>query len=65
MKYNDFGSMPLLLHVVDLADTLEIGRNAAYNLANSGQIPIIKIGSKIRVPRDGLIRFIKEGCQSA
>ena len=35
MKYHDFDSMPLVINVDDLADTLGIGKNKAYELINS------------------------------
>lgn len=65
MKYQSFAEMPLLLRVSDLADTLDIGRNAAYNLVNSGAIPCLRIQASIRVPRDAVINFIRNGSRTA
>ena len=36
MVYRSTEDMPLVLNVEDIADTLMIGRNKAYNLVNSG-----------------------------
>ncbi len=58
MKYFNFESMPLTLEVVDIADTLKIGRNKAYELINSGQIRSVKIGNQYRIPRDSFIKFL-------
>ena len=44
MVYHNFDSMPLVLSVEDVADTLAIGRNKAYGLVNSGTIKALKIG---------------------
>lgn len=59
MKYSDFTSMPLVLTIPDVADTLQIGRSAAYALARSGKIFTIRVGSQIRVPRSALIAYLK------
>lgn len=65
MVYHNFDSMPLVLSVEDVADTLAIGRNKAYGLVNSGAIKALKIGQHYRVPREEFIDFIKKGAQSA
>ncbi len=59
MKYTDFASMPLVLTIPDVAETLQIGRSAAYALARSGELFTIKVGSQIRVPRSALIAYLK------
>ena len=61
MVFNSFDSMPLLLNVNDIADTLSIGKNAAYSLVSSGQITSIRIGQQYRILRDDFIKFLKEG----
>lgn len=65
MKYTDFTSMPLTLTVLDICDTLAIGRNKGYELVNSGKLPALKLGSTYRIPRESFIRFIKEELKSA
>jgi excisionase family DNA binding protein len=37
---------------------LQIGRNAAYELVNSGQIRIIRIGKNIRIPQASLLEYL-------
>lgn len=65
MTYTNFESMPLVLSVEDIADTLAIGRNKAYSLVNTGTIKALKLGQHYRVPREEFINFIKKGAQSA
>lgn len=65
MKYYDFKSMPLVLDVRDIADTLAIGRNCAYDLVNSGQIRSVKVGNHYRIPRDAFIEFLMGDAESA
>ena len=59
MKYTDFSSMPLVLTIPDVAETLQIGRSAAYALARSRELFTIKVGSQIRVPRSALVAYLK------
>ena len=59
MVYLNFESMPLVLEVSDIADTLKIGRNKAYELINAGEIKAIKIGNHYKVLRDSFIAFLK------
>ena len=50
MIYKNFADMPLVLEVGDLADTLAIGRNKAYELCHSGRLKILRVGQQIRIP---------------
>ena len=61
MVYNNFESMPFVLTVEDIADTLSIGRNKAYHLVNSGKIKALKLGNHYRIPKENFICFLKEG----
>lgn len=51
-------NLPLVLTVEDLRKVLKISRNAAYNLARSNQLRVIKIGRSIRIPRDALLDYL-------
>ena len=61
MIYHNFESMPLVLDVSDVADTLKIGRNKAYQLINSGAIKAIKVGNHYKVLRDSFVTFLRGG----
>ena len=63
MIYNDFSQLPLVFGVVDVADTLNIGRNKAYELINSGVIKSLKVGNQYRIPKQAFINFLSEGIQ--
>ena len=45
---------PSLLTVDEAAQVLRIGRNTCYELIRQGQIPSIRLGRLIRVPRFSL-----------
>jgi excisionase family DNA binding protein len=55
MASNDMGRT---MSVAEAAEILGIGRNAAYEAVKTGQIPAIKIGKRILVPRAALDRLL-------
>ena len=57
-KYCSLDDLPLALRVEDLMPILGIGRNTAYELVRSGQIRSIRVGRKIRVPKDAVDAFL-------
>jgi excisionase family DNA binding protein len=38
----------------------DIGKNASYEAVKRGEIPVIKIGSRLRVPVSALDRMLEE-----
>lgn len=65
MCYKNFADMPLVLDVADIADTLDIGRNKAYELISSGAIESIRIGQQYRIPRDAFRAFIESAVRNS
>ena len=51
-------SLPLVMTVPEMAEILQIGRNAAYELVKSGAIRSIRIGKTIRIPKAALEEFL-------
>jgi excisionase family DNA binding protein len=45
---------PLVLTVEEAAEALRIGRTAAYDAVRRGDIPSVRIGRSVRVPRHQL-----------
>lgn len=56
--------MSALMTVRDVAVELRLGRTRTYALLRSGEIPVIRVGRAVRVPRVGLHRWIEEHCTS-
>lgn len=50
--------VPVMLTVPELAELLRVGRNAAYDLVRCGAIRSIRIGHKIRIPRQAVCDFL-------
>ena len=46
--------------VPEAAKVLGIGRNQAYEAARTGQLPTVKIGSRVLVPLAALERLLQE-----
>jgi len=57
-----FGEYHDLLSVTEMQAALRIGRTTAYRLINSGTISHLKIGRKIKIPKDALVDYIAKSC---
>lgn len=54
-----FNQYPDVLIVQQVAEALRIGRGAAYKLVNERTIGSVRIGNKIRVPKQCLIEYMQ------
>lgn len=50
----------LTLSVAEAATLLGIGRNHLYDLINTGQIPHVRFGRLIKIPRDALEEWLRQ-----
>ena len=51
-------TIPLVMTVPEMAEILQIGRNAAYDLVKSGAVRSIRIGRNIRIPQAALLDYL-------
>jgi len=56
----DFTNYPLMLNVKDIVEIFGISRDKAYDLVNSKGFPTVKIGKRIVVPKEHLLKWIKD-----
>ena len=49
------------LSVEEAAKVLGIGRNLCYERVKTGEIPVIRIGRRLLVPRRALERLLEQG----
>ena len=49
----------LTLSVTEAAELLGIGRNHLYALINEGQIPHVRLGRLIKIPRSALEEWLR------
>lgn len=47
-----------VLTVAELQEILNIGRNSAYALLQSGTLPSFRIGKKWRIPKDAVLHYL-------
>jgi excisionase family DNA binding protein len=59
----DIPAGPLLLRASEVAAILGIGRSTVFELAASGELPVVRIGRSVRIPRHALYRWIEERTQ--
>ena len=45
--------------VLEVAEILGIGRNTAYEICRTGEIPTIRIGGRVLVPRSAIDELLK------
>ena len=50
----------LIVTVDEVARRLQISRNSAYSACRNGQIPIVRIGKRILIPRAALERMLND-----
>ncbi len=55
----------LTLTVEETARLLGIGRNLCYDRVKTGEIPVIKIGRRLLVPRKALEKLLDQGQDAA
>ena len=58
--YNDTTKADVtdLIDIYELCEILHIGKNAAYNLLNSHEVPAFKIGRIWKIPRTSVTEYI-------
>lgn len=52
--------LPLLLDAADAANALSLSRAKVFAMASSGEIPSVRIGRSLRIPRDPLVAWVHE-----
>jgi excisionase family DNA binding protein len=56
----DVQALPAVLTVEQVQSLLGISRPKAYELVSTAGFPTIRLGRAIRVPREGLVRWLEE-----
>ena len=59
-QFKTYDDLPLMLSVQDVAKALGISRAGAYELVKSQGFPAMNIGSRIIVPKEEFILWIKQ-----
>lgn len=64
VEVGPFKNCPDVLSVKDLCQALHIGRAGAYKLLGAGTIHSFKIGNIYKIPKDSLIAYMNEACNT-
>jgi excisionase family DNA binding protein len=54
------GLDPLLLKAPEVAKLLGLGRSKVFAMVAAGELPVIRIGRSVRIPRQALERWIRD-----
>lgn len=57
--YKSYDELPLMLSVQDVAIVLGISKTSAYELVRSKGFPVLKIGSRLVVPKEKFREWIE------
>lgn len=49
----------LLLKAEEVAQVLKLGRTRTFQLMSSGELPVVRIGRSVRVPKDQLESWVR------
>ena len=58
-EQNPIQNEPELLRVIEAAKILALSRTKVYEMTERGEIPIVRIGSAVRIPRRKLLDWIE------
>ena len=59
-QFKTYDDLPLMLSVQDVSAVLGISRAGAYELVKSNGFPAMNIGSRIIVPKEEFILWLKQ-----
>lgn len=62
---NQTHTQPLLLTATEVAARLSLGRSKVYEMIARRELPVVKIGSAVRVPRQALEEWIESHTEAA
>lgn len=54
------GLEPLLLKATEAGKVLGLGRSKVFAMVAAGELPVIRIGRSVRIPRQALERWIRD-----
>ena len=52
--------LPLLLRAEEAAKLLSLGRSTVFQMLAAGELPAVRVGRAVRVPRAALERWVRE-----
>lgn len=59
-KYTSYNELPLFLNSETVAQALGIAPSSAYELMHAAGFPVLKVGSRMVVPKEKFISWVEE-----
>lgn len=63
VSFTSFDELPVMLNADQLAQALNISRAGAYQLMHSSSFPTVRIGKRMLVPKEHLLRWLDQKVQ--
>ena len=58
-SYKSYDELPLFLNAVMVAKVLGIAPSSAYELMHEGDFPVLKVGSRMVVPKEKFVEWVE------
>ena len=59
-EYKSYDDLPLFLNAAVVAKTLGVAPSSAYELMHEADFPVLKIGSRIVIPKEKFILWVEQ-----
>ncbi len=59
-KYNSYDDLPLFLNAELVAKVLGVSPSSGYELMHESGFPVLKIGSRMVVPKERFIQWVEQ-----
>ena len=59
-EYKSYDELPLFLNAKLVAQVLGVSPSSGYELMHEPDFPVLKVGSRIVVPKEQFIRWVQE-----
>ena len=59
-EYKSYNDLPLFLNAAMVAKVLGIAPSSNYELMHEADFPVLKVGSRIVVPKEKFIRWVEQ-----
>ena len=59
-QFNDYSELPLFLNAKMVVKVLGISPTSGYELMHNSSFPVLKIGSRMVVPKEKFIQWVEE-----
>ncbi len=59
-KYKSYDDLPLFLNAELVSKVLGVSPSSGYELMHESEFPVLKIGSRMVVPKEKFIRWVEE-----